>query len=125
MTRVDDRSHQTLPNKRPRSHSVIIPDEEEGELSLLRRAIDLSSLLTAKIRAKRKYVFQNYWVFNRTDRISDCCSSWGCYSMESIGFPTREPWIFPWSAARSFSKHCSIGWQTIGGELFRSTDTVF
>jgi hypothetical protein len=43
MALVDDRGHQTLPNKRPRSHSVMIPDEEEGELSLLRRAIELSS----------------------------------------------------------------------------------
>lgn len=35
MAPVDDllAGHQTLTNKRGRSHSVIIPDEEEGELS--------------------------------------------------------------------------------------------
>lgn len=69
--------------------------------------------------------------------------------MESITFLTREPWIFPWSAAaaRSFFKslfadfglRCQNGWPAIGGnysgaqtpyfdrnekELFFSRDVV-
>jgi hypothetical protein len=136
MALVDDRGHQTLPNKRPRSHSVMIPDEEEGELSLLRRAIELSSCVDSKDPSKRKYVFQNYWILNHTDRINQLLlQQWGllfhgkhCIShARAMDIPmvggggTILFQIIVRGFRTPLPERLASDWR----KLFRSTDTVF